>query len=357
MFELFKKVRWIYYTTTAGTLITLLVSSFIVKPVYERAVILVPSIEELSELQSQAMLIFQLTRGAMSSPAQIFVDIATSYNFKREFIEKYNLMPIFETKKIDDAVEAMDGRFKLEPLPSGSFILKVRDIDKERAKDLVNKYVYFLNYKANLTLNAKGRELRRFLENRLKEVEDSLKLLQDSIVAFEKRENILVPAAEDIMGPAVGELIAKIVEKEVQLTTLKSVFSENIPDVKIVRNELNALMGNLKSKFQKLPYNIRKAYEYRARLMILSTVYATLYQEYEKAKLLEKKDNPFLQPASEPLGREKKVWPKRVVPTILTFSIMTLSFLFMLATFMIWDRLRDTDFGRMFEQIRKDVGL
>lgn len=357
MFELFKKVRWIYYTTTTATLITLLVSSFMVKPVYERSVILVPSIEELSQLQSQAMLIFQLTRGAMSSPAQIFIDIATSYNFKREFIEKYDLMPVFNAKNIDDAVDDMDGRFILEPLPSGSFILKVRDTDKERAKDLANKYIDFLNYKANLTLNAKGRELRRFLEKRLSEVEDSLKLLQDSITAFEKRENILVPAAEDVMGPAVGQLVAKIVEKEVQLNTLRSVFSDNIPDVKIVRNELNALMENLRSMFETLPYNIRKAYEYRTRLTILSTVYATLYQEYEKAKLIEKKDNPFLQPASEPLGKEKKVWPKRVIPTILTLSIMTLSFLFMLATFMIWDRLRGTDLGRIFEQIRKDAGL
>ncbi len=353
----FKKVRWIYYFSTIGTMVFILVSSFIVKPLYERTAIIVPSLEELSDLQSQAILLFQLTRGAMSSPAQIFVDIATSYNFKREFIEKYNLLPIFKTKNIDDAVELMDEKFKLEPLPSGSFMLRVRDTDKRRASELVKKYIAFLNYKSNLTLNAKGRELKRFLEGRLGEVEDSLRILQDSITAFEEREKILVPAADEMFGPAMGELLSKIIQKEVEITTLKSVFSENIPDVEIAKNELEALMGNLSSKFKKLPYDLRKAYEYRVRLEILSTVYATLYKEYEKAKLLEKKDNPLLQPASEPLGNEKKVWPKRVVPTVVTFIIMTTGLMFMLTCFIIIDRLRATDMGLIFRQVREDLKL
>ncbi|MEO0168729.1 MAG: hypothetical protein ABIL42_00695 [candidate division WOR-3 bacterium] len=357
MFEYFKRVRWIFYFSLVGTIGALLLSSFLVKPVYERGVILVPSLEEITQLQPQTLLFFQLSRGAMSSPAQIFVDIATSYNFKREFIERYNLLEILGTKNIDDAVQIMDSKFQLEPLPSGSFMLSVRDTDKDRARELTQKYIDFLNEKANLTLNAKGRELRRFLEKRLKEVEDSIKLLQDSITAFEEREKILVPSAEDMVAPAIGGLITKIVQKEVELSTLMSVFSENIPDVRIVRREIDALMSNLSSKFEHLPKNLRKAYEYRVRLTILSTVYGTLYEEYEKAKLLEKKDNPFLQPASEPLGKEKRVWPKRVIPTLASFIAMSIGMFFMLTCFIIFDKLRDTEFGRLVLQIRRDLGL
>ncbi len=357
MFEYFKKIRWIFYFSVVSTIGTLLVSSFLVKPVYERGVMLVPSLEEITQLQPQTLLFFQLTRGAMSSPAQIFVDIATSYNFKREFIERYNLLPILGTKNIDDAVQIMDSKFQLEPLPSGSFMLRVRDISKDRARELTQKYIDFLNEKANLTLNAKGRELRKFLEKRLKEVEDSIKLLQDSITAFEEREKILVPAAEDMVAPAVGELITKIVQKEVELSTLRLVFSDNIPDVNIVKREIDALMSNLSSKFKHLPKNLRKAYEYRVRLTILSTVYGTLYEEYEKAKLLEKKDNPFLQPASEPLGKEKRVWPKRVVPTLASFIAMFIGMFFMITCFIIFDKLRDTDVGKLVLQIRRDLGL
>jgi LPS O-antigen subunit length determinant protein (WzzB/FepE family) len=161
MLGYFRKIRWIFYFSFVGSLASLLISSFIAKPVYESSVILVPSLEDINQMQSQAILFYQLTRGGTSSPAQIFIDIASSYNFKREFIEKFNLLEVFGEKNIDGAVKLMDSKFQIEPLPSGSFALKVRDVDKNRAKDLAKIYVLFLNEKANLTLNAKGRELSK----------------------------------------------------------------------------------------------------------------------------------------------------------------------------------------------------
>jgi|GEM_PF-895109 len=357
MLEYFKRIRWIFYFSLVGSLVSLLISSFIAKPVYESSVILVPSIEDINQMQSQALLFYQLTRGGMSSPAQIFIDLASSYNFKREFIEKNNLLEVFGEKDIDNAVKTMDSKFQIEPLPSGAFALRVRDVDIKRAEELAEKYISFLNEKANLTLNARGKELRRFLEGRLKDVEDSIRILGDSITAFEKREKVFVLSAEDILAPSISELIANIAKKEVELLTLKAVFSEKIPDVSILRKELNALNSNLSQKFSYLPENLRRAYEYRIRLMILSEVYKTIYAEYEKAKILEKKDNPIIQPASEPMGKKKRVWPKRVVPIFATTFMMGLGTFFMLISFMISDRLRETPFGTLVEQIKRDFKL
>jgi uncharacterized protein involved in exopolysaccharide biosynthesis len=123
------------------------------------------------------------------------------------------------------------------------------------------------------------------------------------------------------------------------------------------KKELDALRSNLSQKFSYLPENLRKAYEYRVRLIILSEVYKTVYEEYEKAKILEKKDNPIIQPASEPMSTEKKVWPKRVVPTLATALMMGLGTFFMLISFMISDRLRETGFGKLIEQLKEDIGL
>jgi capsule polysaccharide export protein KpsE/RkpR len=251
----------------------------------------------------------------------------------------------------------MDSKFQIEPLPSGSLALKVRDVDKNRTKDLAKKYVWFLNEKANLTLNAKGRELRRFLERRIKEIEDSMKILGDSITAFERRAKILVLSAEDILAPGIAEMIKNIAQREVEISTLSAVFSEKIPDVSMLKKELDALRSNLSQKFSYLPENLRKAYDYKVRLIILSEVYKTVYAEYEKAKILEKKDNPIIQPASEPMSMEKKVWPKRVIPTFATALMMGLGTFFMLISFMISDRLRETNFGKLIEQLKEDIGL
>jgi len=357
MLGYFRKIRWIFYFSFVGSLASLLISSFIAKPVYESSVILVPSLEDINQMQSQAILFYQLTRGGMSSPAQIFIDIASSYNFKREFIEKFNLLEVFGEKDIDGAVKLMDSKFQIEPLPSGSFALKVRDVDKNRAEDLAKKYVLFLNEKANLTLNAKGRELRRFLERRIKEIEDSMKILGDSITAFERREKIFVLSAEDILAPGIAEMVKNIAQKEVEISTLSAIFSEKIPEVSMLKKELVALRSNLSQKFSYLPENLRKAYEYKIRLIILSEVYKTVYAEYEKAKILEKKDNPIIQPASEPMSMEKRVWPKRVIPTFATALMMGLGTFFMLISFMISDRLRETGFGKLIEQLKEDIGL
>jgi uncharacterized protein involved in exopolysaccharide biosynthesis len=125
----------------------------------------------------------------------------------------------------------------------------------------------------------------------------------------------------------------------------------------MLKKELDALRSNLSQKFSYLPENLRKAYDYRVRLIILSEVYKTVYAEYEKAKILEKKDNPIIQPASEPMSTEKRVWPKRVVPTFATAFMMGLGTFFMLISFMISDRLRETGFGKLIEQLKEDIGL
>jgi len=125
----------------------------------------------------------------------------------------------------------------------------------------------------------------------------------------------------------------------------------------MMRKELDALKSELSKRFSYLPENLRKAYEYRIRLMILSEVYKTIYAEYEKAKILEKKDNPMVQPASEPMSTEKRVWPKRVIPAIATAFMMGLGTFFMLISFVISDNLRETSLGKLAEQIKKDFKI
>jgi hypothetical protein len=57
------------------------------------------------------------------------------------------------------------------------------------------------------------------------------------------------------------------------------------------------------------------------------------------------------------MSTEKRVWPKRVVPTLATALMMGLGTFFMLISFMISDRLRETGFGKIIEQLKEDIGL
>ena len=355
MYEKYLKVRGIFYGVLLFSVVGMLVMSFLVKKVYVREVMLVPSIEEASELQSPATMFYQLSRGFMASPVQIFLDLTAPYSFKREFIETYGLDSILQSKNPDKQVKILESKIELEIMPSASILLKVYDSDPARASRLAKWYVEFLNEKANYALNVKGRALREFLERRLNQVKAEIKALQDSIEALEMRSHILSVAPEEILGPSISEFLSTLASKEAEYALLRSSYSEDVPEVSRVKREVEILRRELENKFKEIPPAIRKAVSYRMELELKSKVYATLYSEYEKARLMELKNNPMLQPVSPPSGPIKRIWPKRVIPTITMVVGLTFALLFLLAVFSALDRLRDTSLGRIATSIRGDI--
>jgi len=355
MYEKFLKVRGIFYGVLLFSVVGMLVMSFLVKKIYVREVMLVPSIEEATQLQSPTAMFFQLSRGFMASPVQIFLDITTPYAFKKEFIETYGLDSILDIKNPDKQVELLESTIELEVLPSASILLKVYDPDPERAARLARWYVEFLNNKANYALNVKGRELRKFLERRLSEVRADIDALQDSIEALERTSRILAVAPEEILGPPLSSILETLAQKEVEYVLLRSSFSPDVPEVNRVGKEVEVLRRKIEKKFQEIPPAIRKAVRYRTELEIKSRVYATLYEEYEKARLMELKNNPMLQAVSSPSGPIKRVWPKRVVPAITMVVGLSFALVFLLALFAAVDRIRETTLGRILLSIRRDL--
>ncbi|NPA79620.1 MAG: hypothetical protein GXO29_01025 [Thermotogae bacterium] len=355
MYEKYLKVRGIFYGVVFASVVGMLVMSFMVRKVFVSEVMLVPSVEEASQLQSQSAMFFQLSRGLMATPVQIFIDIASSYSFKREFVETYHLDTIFQTDNPDKQVKLLDSKVELEVLPSASILLRVYDSDRERAKRLAQLYVEFLNRKANYALNIKGRELRRFLENRLKSLREEIAALQDSLKTLESKNRFLTVATEEILGPSLGKLLETLAMKESEYMLLRSFYSEDVPEVSRLKREVGVLRREVDRKFSTLPPAVQKAARYKMELEIKSKAYATLYEEYEKARLMELKNNPMLQPVSSPSGPQKRVWPKRVIPAITMVIGLTFALALMLTVFVAADHLRDTTLGRIITSIRGDL--
>ena len=355
MYEKYLKVRGIFYGVLLFSVVGLLVMSFVVKKVYVREIMLVPSIEEASELQSQTAMFYQLSRGLMATPVQIFLDLTSPYAFKREFIEEYRLDTVFNMENPDKMVKLLESKVELEVLPSASILLKVYDSDPDRASRLAEWYVEFLNRKANYALNVKGRELRQFLARRLAEIKANISAIQDSIENLERTSNILATSPEEILGPPLSKVLETLATKEAEYAILRASYSEDVPEVSRVKREVEVLRRKIRREFNRLPPAIRKAVTYRMELEVKSKVYATLYEEYEKARLMELKSNPMLQPVSPPSGPRKRVWPKRVIPTITMIIGLSFALALMLASFVVLDRLRDTTLGRIIISIRGDV--
>ncbi len=355
MYEKYLKVRGIFYGVLLFSVVGMLVMSFTVRKVYVREVMLVPSIEEASELQSQTAMFFQLSRGLMATPVQIFLDLASPYSFKREFIEEYGLDSILDTKNPDRQVKLLESKIEMEVLPSASILIRVYDPDPDRASRLAEWYVEFLNRKANYALNVKGRELRRFLERRLAEVKGRISEIQDSIERLERESNILATAPEDILGPSLSSILETLASKEAEYAVLRASYSEDVPDVRKVKREVQVLRNKIRREFKRIPPAIRKAVSYRMELEVQGKVYATLYEEYEKARLMEMKNNPMLQPVSPPYGPKKRVWPKRVIPAITVVVGLSFALALMLSSFVVLDRLRDTTLGRIITSMRGDI--
>lgn len=357
MYEKFVKTRGIFYAAFIAAPLSLIVNSFTVDEVYEREVLVVPSLEEAYRIQAEQTLTLTLLRNVLTTPSQIFLDIVYPYSFKKEFIETYRLDTTFEdSMKMDDMVRALNKKITVQPMPSAALLIKVRDENKERAGRIAMWFVEFLDKKSNEVINVKGRSLRKFLEARIKEVEAQISALQDSIASLEVKGKFLSEAPADILGPAISSLLQNLAQKEIELSVMENFYSPEAAEVDVLRREIDLLREEIERRFSHLPSVLQKVIRYRLELELKGRIYALLYEEYERARIMEMKNTPLLQVVSEPGGFDRKVWPKRVLPTLATATGMFFSYLLLLTFFLVVDRLEGTEIGRIIRYIRKDLG-
>jgi len=334
---------------TGAGLLTALGIAFLIPPRYESTTRLMPPD---SQTGSSAAMVSALARGAgsglaglggevlgLKSTGVLFVGMLESRTVEDDVIEKFDLKRVYGVKRGDDAQRELARNTEIsEDHKSGIITIRVTDKKPERARAMATEYAEELNRLVNqLSTSAAHRE-REFLEERLKGVQLDLEDAEKQFSQFaSKNAAIDIQEQGKAMVAAAATLQGQLIAAESALEGMKQVYTNQNVRVRSLeartaelRNQLDKMGGKNETapggdrvgsesfypSLRKLPLlGVTYADLYR-RTRVQESVFESLTQEYELAKVEEAKETPSVKVLDLANLPERKSFPPRMLLTL-----------------------------------------
>ncbi len=298
----------------AGFLIAILL--FITLPRrYKATAEIMPSLEpELMMTLGSALTSFNPLVSMMISPADILARVLYSRAVLYPVIDSLDLRKKLKSSSYVKVYRKLLKSIEVKAYMEGIVEVSYEDKDPYFAAQLVNTIVRELDHFNRFTVMTKGRALREFLELRLKEEEELLAALKDSLQDFQKKYGTMFPEQEyGEFLKSYYEIVKNYLLAKAERDLYKVIYYENSPavkmkseELKVYEKQLSSILGadvysktdsSLGAKILNVPMSeipefVRRYFDLVYRIEAHKEVYKFLFSKYEEAKILEKKDTP-----------------------------------------------------------------
>ena len=275
--------------------------------------------------------------------------IINSRSLLEKVIDKFNLVDVYEYDRSDPeymekTLKKLSNNIFTEITENNAYEITVRAKTSQNAALMTNYIIKLLNSRIVELKISKSGQNREFLEARVNDIRNNLKVAEDSLMEFQKKSGLL-SAEEQLKGimDAYATLETELITKQIQKDILEHILDKNNPRVKNMEIEVNQFEEKLK--------NIKKKGQPNSPLLSISSLpqktigYYRLYREieinnailefvmplYEQAKFDEQKDTPILQVVDYAVPPVKKSYPPRTIFTILiTLGVLMFSYIIIL---------------------------
>jgi capsule polysaccharide export protein KpsE/RkpR len=188
---------------------------------------------------------------------------------------------------------------------------------------------------------SRGHNMRVFIEHRLAQVESTLAVARDSLRAFQQEHKVVTVDDETRAAiDAYAKMKSQASAKDAELEAARAAASDDNPYVVNLQREIAASRDELRKletgssqtgfgvgfgvSFKSLPAVAAEFARRYQDFRIQEEAYATLYQQYEYAKILEARDAPALTVLDYAVPPERRSFPRRtsIVLAVLFFSLL-----------------------------------
>lgn len=274
----------------------------------------------------------------MNTSADLFAGVLQSSTVQNSLITKFDLRHIYGLKRMVDTRKKLYGQTDISiDRKSGILTIQVTDHDPKLATALAQEYVAQLNNVVTQLNTSSAHRERVFLEGRLEQVKTELEAAEKDFSLFASKSGAIdIKEQGKAMVEAAAILEGQYIAGMTELQGLRQIYTDQNIRVRAAQARIDELKRQLKKmggqvepetgapnedelypSIRKLPLlGVTYADLYR-RTKVEETVFETLTQQYEIAKVQEAKEVPsvkVLDPAELP---EKKVFPPRTLLTIL----------------------------------------
>ncbi len=265
----------------------------------------------------------------------LFIGILRSQTLEGRLVAKFDLQRVYGTSMEVDAVKKLEENTSInQDRKSGIISITVTDHDPKRATAIAHAYVDELDLLvAELSTSAARRE-RMFLEQRLQSVKADLDQASRDFSQFASKNGAIdIKEQSRAMLDAAATLMGELIAAESEAKGLEAIYSDNNVHVRAVRAKIAELRSQLEKmggdkglsidgparageasypSIRELPLlGVSYADLYR-RTKIQETVYETLTQQYELAKVQEAKETPSVKVLDAAKIPQRKSFPPRL---------------------------------------------
>ncbi len=343
--QIWKKRKFIFWNTFGFAVLSIIISLVLPKWYASKAIIISSGSSTsnfLSMLSGIPMGNFGLS--ALNEDISNYIAILETRTVRENVVRKFDLINRYDSKDLEFAMDALSQNVELKVSEEGSLIITVLDKDPVVAKDITNEFILQLDEVNRRLSSEKGHFNREFLEERLMQNRDDLKIAENELNNFQETYGLIdVPSQVTLAIETYTQIYAKMVEANIQYEIARSTYSSADPKVLQLlkmKTELNNLLDEMVTHgddkqvllaFKDLPdLGLEYARMYR-EIELQSKIMEFLLPQYEQARMEETKNIPSLQIIDKPYVALNKTKPQRSLIVIATtFMAFILSILYVL---------------------------
>ncbi|MEJ2618637.1 MAG: hypothetical protein P8Z35_27045, partial [Ignavibacteriaceae bacterium] len=212
------------------------------------------------------------------------------------------------------------------------------------AADMTNFIVGKLNERIIDLRVKKSRLNREYLEARVSDIKDSLRMAEDQMKLFQEKTGMFEAESQTkAILEQIAQLQASVAEKQTEYSIYKEIYGNSSPqaaNAKIIAKEFADKLKNMERgkdsvntllSLNKLPQNVIDYFRHFRDVEVYTNILEFELPLYEQAKFQEQKDVPILQVIDSAIPPAKRSFPKRVLlASLITIVLMIITFMFIL---------------------------
>ena len=283
----------------------------------------------------------------LKTSAELFSGLLLSRTVQDDLIEKFDLRKTYGEPKWVDARKELTRRTDISIDRKTDIVtIRVTDHDPQRAARMAQEYIAQLNGVVTQLNTSSAHRERVFLEARLAEVKTSLEASEKEFSEFSSKNGTLdIKEQGKAMVESAAVLEGQLIAARTELQGLRQIYADHNVRVRAAQARANELerelrrisgvsetsggdrsssVSTLYPSLRKLPLLGVTYSDLFRQTKVEETVFETLTQQFELAKVQEAKEIPsvrILDPADVP---EKKVFPPRTL-LVLTGTCLALA--------------------------------
>jgi len=306
----------------------------------------------------------------MATPSDLYASMLQSETVLTRVVDSLDLTNKYDAASKWAAVSKLRDNIKVEVRPDGIVSIRANADNPELAADIANSMVHALDVIKREIRSSKGREFRQFLETRISTVDSSLNVASNDLRKFQEQHGaIAIDVQAEEMISTIADQASKLTEAEIELEILRHQLSHDHPKVvaqrirveemrralqRLEKGEVDAddsLALKVELPLSQVPgLNLKLAVLTR-NVKVYEKTYEVLLQEYEMARLQEKRDTPTITVLDRARPVKSPTWPSK---RVIVVTVFILSLLATITYFVALDAAADESqpFGKFLKSVR-----